>query len=227
MMLIDGPRQPPASGGRPKKLVIFLHGYGANGEDLIGLAGPWARELPDVQFVSPNAPESVPGAPGGYQWFPLTRLDPSETERGTKQAAPVLQSFIEGEMKRYGLTPADVALVGFSQGTMMALHVGLRQEQPFAGILGFSGALAGREGLKGEIASKPPVMLIHGDQDQVLPLGFMFDACEGLVEAGHGAQWHISPGVPHGIGPDGMELGAHFLRKVLSGRYGQTAISGV
>lgn len=216
---LDGPRRPPASGGRPKKLVIFLHGYGSNGEDLMGLASQWARDLPDVQFVSPNAPRPVPGHPSGFQWFPLTRIDPAETERGAKMAGPVLDSFIDAELHRYQLSPRDLALVGFSQGTMMALHVGMRRKQALAGVLGYSGALAGREALKSEIRSRPPVFLIHGDQDDVLPPGFLFDACDGLNEAGASAQWHLSQGVPHGIGPDGLELGGRFLGKVLSGRY--------
>jgi len=218
-MTLDGPRRPPLNGGKPRKLVVFLHGYGSNGEDLINLAGQWARDLPDVQFVSPNAPQPVPGHPSGYQWFPLTRIDPQETERGARMAAPVLDAFLDAELRRYQLAPSDLALVGFSQGTMMALHTGLRREQQIAGILAYSGALAGRDALKNEIRSKPPVFLIHGDRDDVLPPGFMFDAAEGLSEAGASAQWHISAGVPHGIGPDGLELGGRFLSKVLSGRY--------
>ena len=216
MMLIDGPRQPPASGGRPKKLVIFLHGYGANGEDLIGLAGPWARELPDAQFVSPNAPEPVPGAPGGYQWFPLTRLDPSETERGTKKAAPVLQSFIEGEMKRYGLTPADVALVGFSQGTMMALHVGLRRPKRLAGIVGFSGAIAAPDRLPAEIKSRPPIILIHGAADPVVPVEALADVKNALRDSNVEFSAHVIPGLQHGIDDQGAALAAKFLQENLA-----------
>jgi phospholipase/carboxylesterase len=218
-MMIDGPRQPPASGGRPKKLVILVHGYGANGEDLIGLAGQWARETPDVQFVAPNAPQAVPGAPNGFQWFPITRLDPAETNRGVESAAPTLDAFIDQEIARYGLNDRDVALVGFSQGTMMALHCGLRRSPGPVAILGYSGAMPSRMTLKDQIRCKPAIQLIHGDKDDVLPLGMMFDAAEGLSEAGASCQWHISPGVPHGIGPDGLEIGGRFLRKALSGAF--------
>ena len=218
-MMIDGPRQPPASGQAPRKLAILVHGYGANGEDLIGLAGQWARDLPDVEFVAPNAPQSVEGAPNGYQWFPITRLDPVEANRGVESAAPTLDAFIDSEITRLGLTARDVALVGFSQGTMMSLHCGLRREQSLAGILGFSGAMPSRMTLKDQIRSRPPIQLIHGDQDDVLPLGMMFDAGQGLCDAGASCQWHISPGIPHGIGPDGLEIGGRFLRKVFSGVY--------
>ncbi|MCW5724034.1 MAG: dienelactone hydrolase family protein [Maricaulaceae bacterium] len=219
MTPLDGPRQPPLSGGRPRKLVVLLHGYGANGEDLIGLAGHWARDLPDVQFVAPNAPDPVPGHPSGYQWFPIARLDPALMESGARSAAPAVDRFLDQEMARYSLAPADIALVGFSQGTMMALHAGLRRSPGLAGILGYSGALAAKEALKGEIKSKPPVLMVHGDRDDVLPAGLMFDALDGLAAAGAGGEWHISPGVPHGIAPDGLELGGRFLSRVLSGRY--------
>ncbi|MEE2526018.1 phospholipase [Hyphobacterium sp. HN65] len=218
-MMIDGPRQPPANGQKPRKLVILVHGYGANGEDLIGLAGQWARDLPYAQFVSPNAPEPVPGAPNGYQWFPITRLDPEEANRGVEMAAPILNTFIDQELTRYGLTDNDLALVGFSQGTMMSLHCGLRRSPGPAGILGYSGAMPSRMTLKEQIRCKPAIQLIHGDRDDVLPLGMMFDAAEGLAEAGASCQWHISPGVPHGIGPDGLDIGGRFLGKVFSGAY--------
>jgi phospholipase/carboxylesterase len=216
---IDGPRLAPRDGQAPKKLVIFLHGYGSNGQDLIGLAQYWNRALPQVQWVSPNAPDPVPGAPNGFQWFPISNLDPERIEAGAATAGPIIDAFIDQELMRYRLTEKDLILVGFSQGTMLALQAGLRRERQVAGILGFSGALPGGAKLKDEMRTKPPVMLIHGDQDDVLPLPMMFEAAHALSEAGHGAQWHISMGVPHSIGEDGLRLGEHFLRAGFTGRY--------
>lgn len=218
---IDGPRMPPAAGGKPSSLVILLHGYGSNGEDLISLAPYWAKALPNTQFVSPNAPEPVPqapmGAPGGYQWFPITRLDPREMEMGVARAASTLDRFIDRECERYQITPDKLALVGFSQGTMMALHVGPRRAG-LGAIVGFSGALTGAGKLKEEAKSKPPVLLVHGDQDDMIPVSAVFQAAEGLAAADIGAQWHISFGVPHSIGPDGLELGGAFLKAALAGK---------
>jgi phospholipase/carboxylesterase len=156
-------------------------------------------------------------APGGYQWFAITRLDPREMEAGVARAAGVLDKFIDRELERYQIAPHRLALVGFSQGTMMALHVGLRRAG-VGGIVGFSGALTGAGKLKEEARGKPPVLLIHGDQDDMIPVSAVFQAAEGLAAAGLGAQWHISYGVPHSIGPDGLELGGAFLRAALAGR---------
>lgn len=208
---------PPAAGGKPSSLVVLLHGYGSNGEDLISLAPYWSKALPNTQFVSPNAPEPVPMAPGGYQWFPISRLDPREVETGVARASGVLEKFIDRELERYQIAPERLALVGFSQGTMMALHVGLRRQR-LGAILGFSGALPAAGKLKEEAKSKPPVLLVHGDQDDMIPVSALFAAAEGLAAAGIGAQWHVSYGVPHSIGPDGLQLGGEFLRAALAGR---------
>jgi phospholipase/carboxylesterase len=205
----------PVRGGKPDSLVIFLHGYGSNGADLISLAPYWAQMLPGAAFVSPNAIEPAPMAPGGYQWFPISNLDPLLMEQGAKQAAHSVDRFIDRELEKYGLTPDRVALVGFSQGTMMALHVGLRREKQIAGILGFSGVLVGARSLKEQMRSKPPVLLIHGDRDPTIPIPAMFDSAEALAAADHGAQWHISYGAAHSIGPDGLELGGAFLAMYL------------
>ncbi len=210
-VFLDGPRTPPARGGKPDALVILLHGYGSNGADLISLAPYWAKALPGAAFVAPNAIEPVPQAPGGYQWFPISNLDPNLMEQGARLAAQSVDRFIDRELEKYELGPDRLALVGFSQGTMMALHVGLRRERPIAGILGFSGVLVGGRRLKEEMKAKPPVLLIHGDRDDRIPIPAMFDSADALAAAGHGAQWHISYGVPHSIGPDGLELGADFL----------------
>jgi phospholipase/carboxylesterase len=218
MILIDGPRIPP-KGGTAKKLVVLFHGYGSNGADLAGLAQHWAEAFPDVAWASPNAPEPVPGVPNGYQWFPISRLDPDLMESGARAAAPAAAHFIDSELRRWELQPEDLALVGFSQGTMMALHVGLRRERGPAGILGYSGALAGPERLKDEMTAKPPVLLVHGDSDDVLPPGLTLAAAQGLAAAGAGAEFHISRGIPHSIGPDGLELGGRFLKAALSGKY--------
>jgi phospholipase/carboxylesterase len=218
-VFLDGPRMPPARGGKPDALVILLHGYGSNGADLISLAPYWAKALPGAAFVSPNAVEAVPQAPGGFQWFPISQLDPHLMEQGARTAAISVDRFIDRELEKYGLPPERCALVGFSQGTMMALHVGLRRKQPLAAILGFSGVLVGgAQRLKDEMLSKPPILLIHGDRDPTIPILAMFDSAQALCEAGHGAQWHVSYGVPHSIGPDGLELGGEFLAATLKAR---------
>lgn len=216
---IDGPRMPPSGGGKPAKLVIFAHGYGSNGEDLIGLAAYFARALPDAVFVSPNAPEPVPGYPGGYQWFPLTRLDPQTTAAGVRRAAPVLDRFIDAELVRYGLKPSACALVGFSQGTMMALHVALRRTEPLGAVLGYSGHLAAPEALAAEVKSRPPVCVIHGDRDDVIPIPALFTAVEAMGAAGVGSLWRVSRGAGHTIAEDGLSLGTSFLRDALGRRF--------
>ncbi|MDZ4690703.1 alpha/beta hydrolase [Terricaulis sp.] len=214
-VFLDGPRMPPARGGKPDALVILLHGYGSNGADLISLAPYLAPLLPGAVFVAPNGIEDVPQAPGGFQWFPISNLDPHLMESGARAAAQSIDRFIDRELEKYGLDPSRLALVGFSQGTMMALHIGLRREKQIAGILGFSGVLVGARNLKEQMRSKPPVLLIHGDRDPTIPIPAMFDSAEALAEAGHGAQWHISYGVPHSIGPDGLDLGGAFLANCL------------
>lgn len=210
---IDGPRLPPAS-GKPEQLVVLLHGYGADGQDLIGLAPYLARVLPQAYFVAPNAPEPCGMAPTGYQWFDINRFDPGERERGAEKAAPIVNAFLDREMTRHGLDESRLCLIGFSQGTMMSLHVGLRRERPLAGILGFSGMLVAPERLSQEIRSRPPVLLIHGDQDEVLPVESIFDAAQGLGAAEVAAEWHISRGIGHGIAEDGLELAAAFARRI-------------
>ena len=213
---LDGPGLAPASGGPAKQLVILCHGYGADGNDLIGLGSQWQALLPDAAFVSPHAPERCGMSPAGYQWFPLTRLDPDEYWTGVQGAAPVLNGFIDAELGRHGLDETALALVGFSQGTMMSLHVGLRRGRAPAAILGYSGALAGPEHLPAEIAVRPPVMLIHGDMDEVIPVGALNNAANALGEAGIGVQWHVSQGIGHGIDGAGLSLGGEFLRTALA-----------
>ena len=207
---LDGPRLPPKS-GTTKQLVVFLHGYGADGNDLIDLGQSWAPILPDCAFVSPHAPEPCAGSPTGRQWFGLTFRDPDERWNGCVKAAPDLDAFLDQELARLGLGPDNLALVGFSQGTMMALHVGLRRKVAPASIVGFSGHLVRPERLAEDATAKPPVLLIHGDQDQVLPVDMMFEAAEGLAKAGIPAEWHLSRGIGHGIDQGGLIHGGSFL----------------
>jgi phospholipase/carboxylesterase len=214
-VFLDGPRMPPVRGGKPDCLVVLLHGYGSNGADLISLAPYFAKALPGAHFVAPNAIEPAPQAPGGYQWFGIAQLDPRVMEAGVRAAAPSVERFIDRELERHGLDESRLALVGFSQGTMMALHVGLRRAKPLAAILGYSGVLVGARSLKEEVKAAPPILLIHGDQDQMIPVTALFESAEGLAAAGFGAQWHISFGVPHSIGPDGLDLGVDFLAMAL------------
>jgi phospholipase/carboxylesterase len=214
---LNGPRI-PAANGKADRLVIFCHGYGADGNDLIDLGRHWQRLMPTAAFASPHAPEPCGMAPMGYQWFPISRMDPAEMARGAERAAPILNAFIDGELARLGLDGSRLALVGFSQGTMMSLQVGLRRKTQPAAIVGFSGALPGAEKLSAEIAVRPPVLLTHGDADDMIPVQAMFLAANGLSAAGVVTRWHVSRGIGHGIGPDSLELAGQFLGDAFAGR---------
>ena len=215
--MIDGPRLPPANGAPARKLVVFLHGYGADGNDLIDLGRMFAPILPDTAFVSPNAPAPCDESPMGRQWFPLAHGDMELYWRGVEQAAPVLQAFLDAELAGLGLTDRDLALVGFSQGTMMALHAGLRRKEAIAGIVGYSGLLAGPEHLADADVHKTPILLVHGDADPIIPAMALHASVQALGAAGMPTEWHVSPGLAHGIDEAGLRLGADFLRRVLAG----------
>src|ERR1700731_1319499 len=220
---LDGPRLEPRAGGAARQLVGFLHGYGADGRDLIEIGRAWQPLMPDCAFVSPNAPEPCAQAPVGRQWFALTFRDPDESWIGVNKAAPVLERFLDAELARRALPPSALALVGFSQGTMMALHVGLRRATaPFA-IVGYSGVLvapfgAKPEKLAGEIKSRPPVLLIHGDRDELIPVDALFQSAAGLASLGIPVEWHMSLGVGHGIDQEGLRHGGEFLARRLTAR---------
>jgi len=218
---LDGPRLVPRSGSA-RQLVVFLHGYGADGNDLIELGRAWERLLPQAAFVSPHAPESCGQSPGGRQWFALTFRDPNERWVGVNKAAPVLERFIDAELHRHGLPPAALALVGFSQGTMMALHVGLRRAAPPAAIVGYSGLLVLPDGkpeaVAAEIKSRPPVLLVHGDRDDLIPPQALFQATEGLAALGVPVEWHLSAGIGHGIDPEGLRHGGEFLARAFAAK---------
>jgi phospholipase/carboxylesterase len=215
---LDGPRIAPR-GGSPDALVVLLHGYGANGDDLIGLADGWRRQLPNAVFVAPNAPEDIPGMPGALQWFPLTLRDPTEYWRGVVAARPAVDRFLDTELARYRLPANRLVLVGFSQGTMLAVHIGLRRQTAPAAMVGFSGLLAGPEHLA-EAPARPPILLIHGAADDLIPVEALHIAREQLAEAGHLVEWHIGERVGHGIDAAGQHLAGHFIASALRGRQG-------
>ncbi|WP_283967811.1 alpha/beta fold hydrolase [Tritonibacter sp. AK171] len=212
-------RKEPLS-GETRSAVVFLHGYGANGADLLGLADPLAEHLPDTLFVAPDAPEACAGAPMGFQWFPIPWIDGSSEEesmRGMMAAVDDLNAFLDALMVDEDLLPEQVVLLGFSQGTMMALHVAPRREDPVAGIVAFSGRLLSPDTFSDDVVSRMPVLLVHGDEDDVVPPQSLPQAAEALQEAGFQDVFaHVMKGTGHGIAPDGLSVALAFMRDKLS-----------
>jgi phospholipase/carboxylesterase len=209
---LSGPVHKPAYGGKPRQLVVLLHGIGADGNDLIGLAPYWAPLLPEAEFVSPDAPFPCDMAPYGRQWFSLQDRTHAKILAGARTAAPALDAFLDQALAERGLDDRHMALVGFSQGTMMSLYVGLRRAKSPAAILGYSGALIGVEFLPDEIRSRPPVMLVHGDADEVVPVQALPLAVEALGTVGVPVEHLVCPGLGHSIDEAGLKRGGAFLR---------------
>ena len=213
-MQLDGPRHPPASGAAPARIVLLLHGYGADGDDLIGLAPAWAPAMPDTLFVSPHAPFPCEGAPFGRQWFGIYGRGEEMRLAGLRAASAMVDAFIDDLLDETGLAPAALTLAGFSQGTMLALHTGPRRAEPLAGILGYSGRLLAPELLAGELRSRPPVALIHGEMDELVPYSSMAEAAAALERQGFAVETHGRPGLGHGIDPAGMQAGLAFMARI-------------
>lgn len=204
--------------GQARALVIFLHGYGADGADLLDLGDALAPHLPGAAFVAPDAPDPCRGNAFGRQWFPIPWLDGSsevEAGAGLARSADDLNAFVDARLADEGLPAAALALLGFSQGAMMALHVAPRRAQPIAGVVAISGRLLAPDRLAAEAVVKPPVLLIHGDQDPVVPFQDMGSAGNALVAAGFETFGHVMRGTGHGIAPDGLRAALGFLRDVL------------
>ncbi len=211
---LDGPTLEPLGGRTPKQLVILCHGVGSDGDDLIALAPFFQKVLPDARFVSPHAPYQFDGGPIGYQWFSLQDFSMEARTEGVNATAPILNQYIDEQLAVLGLEDKDLALVGFSQGTMMALHVGLRRAKACAGILGYSGMLVDADNLADQIKVKPPVLLCHGQSDEVLPFDFMPAALNVLRHNGVPCEGLARPGLGHGLDDDGIKAGMFFLADV-------------
>jgi phospholipase/carboxylesterase len=209
---LEGPRFGPAP-GQARQLVVVLHGLGADGQDLIQLAPDWAEGLPDAAFVAPDAPEPCDMAPHGRQWFSLQDRSPAAMAEGVARAAAALGPLVEAELDRFGLPPGALALAGFSQGAMMALQLGLRGRPTPAAILAYSGALLGAGSLAAELAGRPPVLLVHGEADDIVPVGSSRAAEAALRAAGVPVEALYRPGLPHAIDPAGIAAGSRALAR--------------
>lgn len=217
MTTLTGPRK-DATSGNADSLVIFLHGYGSDGNDLIGIADSLAEYLPNTTFVSPNAPQRCANNPMGYQWSPIPWLDGSSEEAakaGQIESVKLLNAYLDEVVVTEGIGPERTIIFGFSQGTMMALHVGPRREVPFAGIAGFSGRLLNPELLEAEMKSKSPVLLVHGESDDMVPPAAMPEAADALSKAGFEVYTHVSKNTGHGIAQDGLGMALQFINMKL------------
>ncbi len=209
--IVNGKSLKTRSGAAPRQIVLLLHGYGSSGADMIALASHWQDVLPDALFVAPHAPQRCGLMSGGYQWWGLSGLAPAALAAGAASAAPAINAFIDKKLAQYGLTETELALVGFSQGTMMALHVGLRRPKAVAAVIGYSGMLTGVGDLARRDIPKPPVLLVHGSADPVVPVAALHMAESELRRLGVPVTTHVSFGVPHSVDPVGLRMGRDFV----------------
>ena len=214
---LSGPMLPPHS-GHARQLMVLLHGYGADGNDLISLGWQWREMWPDMMFVSPNAPDPCAVNPGGYQWFPLDTDRIAGRIEGVRAARPVIVNFLIDLWAQTGVAPQDTVLAGFSQGAMMALHAGTSLDRPLAGIIAFSGAFVAADGFGEGRFAKPPIAIIHGDQDGVVEPRLSQQAADDLREAGFDVELHWSRGLGHGIGQDGLDVATRFVARRLGAK---------
>jgi len=209
--IVNGASLKPRSGAKPKQIVLLLHGYGSSGTDMISLAPHWQDALPDALFLAPHAPQRCAILATGYQWWGLTGFAPSALASGAASAAPAIDAFIDRKLSQYGLAEENLALVGFSQGTMMALHIGLRRQRAVASVVGYSGMLTATTELAHTDFVKPPVLLVHGTADPVVPIAALHMAEKDLKHLGVQVTTHISHGVGHSVDPVGLRLGRDFI----------------
>lgn len=214
LKIVNGASLQPTSHGKPRQIVLLLHGFGSNGRDMVALAPAWQQSMPEALFLAPHAPQPCVTGPG-YQWWPLADISPAALARGAASAAPAIDRFIDHKLDQYGLGDADLAIVGFSQGAMMALHVGLRRPNAAACLVGYSGMLTGAPQLQHALASRPPVLLVHGAQDPVVPVAALHDAERVLKQLDIDVRAHVSRNTGHIVDPTGLRLGGEFVARSL------------
>lgn len=216
MTNLNGPFSMPVSGGQPKQIIILLHGLGANGQDLFELVPYFKDILKDAYFISPDAPFACDMAPFGYQWFSLLDRTEEAILKGAREATLILNEFIDELLKKFNLSEEQVALIGFSQGGMLSLHAGLRRDKSLAGILSYSGALVAPKLLKTEMKSRPPICLVHGQMDEVVPYEAFEDALTYLQSNGIDVHGYSREDLGHGIDPAGLKIGVEFMKTIFN-----------